>query len=89
VVADDLFVVLHAREVQHLHCETCLLQDGGDLQDAERHEHALVQQENGRGGDQADSLGHTLLMHYPGNTPAPSWGSIIHSFLWRKLEIFR
>ena len=61
MILDNLLVILDSREVQHLHLHARFLQDRGHLQDAQRHEHALVQQKNGRRRDQADSSDHRLL----------------------------
>jgi hypothetical protein len=70
VVPDDVLVVLDPGEIQHLDLDARLLEDGGDLQDPEGHEDALVEQEDRGGDDQTDRavrLRHAALVRKEGS----------------------
>ena len=57
VVLQDLVDALDAGEVQQVEGTARRLDDRGHAQDAERHEHALVEQERGRRDHEAGSQG--------------------------------
>ena len=55
----DVLVVFEPGQIEHLDDAAARLEGGRHLQDAEAHEHALVEQEDRRRDDEADRVHDT------------------------------
>ena len=58
---DDVDEVVHAREIEHFHGDARLLEHGGEPEDPQAHEHALVEQKARGRDDQTDFIHRSQL----------------------------